>query len=183
VTYIEVTIEDIANTNEIAASVIGQSGQDVTPQGKRLLGLIRQMLTNGHSSLVDADGVGRVTRRQVREYTGWSDWQVRAHLGELVELEYVQVASGRRGKEYLYELGDQAADLWAHPAFGLTDVGELGALLDPVATPKFEAGRPNFENSGARAKTRKSNDNEALHELRVASQKVVASLDFFWDRI
>lgn len=165
--YIETTLEDIANANEIAACVLRQSGEDVTPQGRRLLGLIRQMLTNGHGSQVDADGVGRVTRRQVRENTGWSDWQVRTHLTELVELEYIHVCVGRRGKEYLYELGDGAGALGAQPAFGLTDVAELGSALGSVATPSFEAERANFEDTNARGVRRKRNGNEAVQDLRI----------------
>jgi len=48
----------------------------------------------------------RFTRRDIRAYTGWSDFQVRTHLGELEELEYVWAVTGRRGKEYVYELAE-----------------------------------------------------------------------------
>jgi len=129
ISYVEVTLADIAKVNAIAAEVLGESSQDITPQGRQLLGLIRKMLTNGHAEKVGKDGVGVVTRRLVREYTGWSDWQLRTHLAELVELEFVHVRAGRLGKEYLYELGEGADGLSAHPAFGLTDVEELKAVL------------------------------------------------------
>lgn len=36
----------------------------------------------------------RFSRRQVREYTGWSYDQVRVHLERLIELEYVLVHRG-----------------------------------------------------------------------------------------
>jgi DNA primase len=140
IVYIETTIDDIARANALAAQVLGQSNSDLTPQGRRLLGLIRRMLTNGHADQVGRDGVGSVTRRQVREYTGWNDWQVRTHLAELVALEHLHVRAGKRGKEYVYELGDDADAIQAHPAFGLTDPAALASTLDPslVGSRHFE---------------------------------------------
>ena len=132
VIYIEVTLGDIAKVNAIAGEVLGESSQDVTPQGRELLVLVRKMLQNGHAARVGKDGVGVVTRREVREYTGWSDWQLRTHLAELVELELIYVRAGRLGKEYLYELGDGAEELSAHPAFGLTDIEALRLALAHV---------------------------------------------------
>jgi hypothetical protein len=36
----------------------------------------------------------------IREHTGWTDWQIRAHIRQLEELEYLHVRMGSRGKEY-----------------------------------------------------------------------------------
>jgi hypothetical protein len=44
------------------------------------------------------------TRRMIREYTGWTDWQVKTHIKQLEELEYLYVKVGARGKEYAYAL-------------------------------------------------------------------------------
>ena len=48
------------------------------------------------------------TRREVREFTGWSQTQVKVHLDRLEELEYILSArgcgSGLRGVTCLYEL-------------------------------------------------------------------------------
>ncbi len=137
--YIEVTLEDIARANAIAKAVLAGSSQDLTPQGRQLLGLIRKMLSNGCSHAVGQDGVGVFTRRFVREYSGWSDWQVRTHLGELVELEYLHLRVGKIGKEYLYEMGDGSEVIATHPAFGLTDVAALKAVLTSPAEPAAES--------------------------------------------
>ncbi|CAB1058029.1 hypothetical protein D1BOALGB6SA_2785, partial [Olavius sp. associated proteobacterium Delta 1] len=45
----------------------------------------------------------RFNRRQIREYSGWSDFQIRTHIRQLEELEYIYSTVGRRGKEYVYE--------------------------------------------------------------------------------
>ena len=44
------------------------------------------------------------TRRQVRETMGWSDWQIKVHIKQLEELEYLHIRIGSRGKEYAYAL-------------------------------------------------------------------------------
>ena len=44
------------------------------------------------------------SRKAVRAATGWTDFQVRVHLGRLVELEYVLVHRGGRGQSFVYEL-------------------------------------------------------------------------------
>jgi hypothetical protein len=44
------------------------------------------------------------TRKDIREATGWSDWQVRTHARELEDLEYLRARAGAWGKEYVYAL-------------------------------------------------------------------------------
>jgi DNA primase len=46
----------------------------------------------------------RFNRRQIREFSGWSDFQVRTHIAQLEELEYLYATTGKKGKEYVYEL-------------------------------------------------------------------------------
>ena len=129
VRYIEAQLEDIALANTLSQDVFRQSQSDLTPQGRQLLLLIRKMLSNGGSHLVGKDGVAAFNRRRLREYTGWSDWQVRTHLGELVELELVNIRAGAFGKEYLYALGDESPLLWSQPAFALTQIEALRGTL------------------------------------------------------
>jgi hypothetical protein len=126
VEYIEATLDDIAIANRIAKQVWGSRQGDVTPQARQLFGLIRKMLINGGGN---EKGEVAFTRRTLREFTGWSDWQVRTHLGELTELEYVRVRQGKFGKEYVYELSDTHL-LESIPGFGLTDTEQLGEALD-----------------------------------------------------
>ena len=44
------------------------------------------------------------SRREIREYAGWSNSRVHRYLQELVDLEYVLVAGGRNGATYRYRL-------------------------------------------------------------------------------
>ena len=68
----------------------------------------------------------RFTRRDVREYTGWSDFQVRKHLQKLVSLEYMIVHRGGRGQTFEYELVYDGQGKDRKPfLIGLIDVKDL----------------------------------------------------------
>jgi hypothetical protein len=72
---------------------------ELSAPGRALLGKVREM--------VKEKGGGRdyrFTRRNIREYSGWSDFQVKTHIGELEDLEYLYSVTGQKGKEYVYEL-------------------------------------------------------------------------------
>jgi hypothetical protein len=46
----------------------------------------------------------RFSRRQVREFTGWGNTQLKLHLHRLEELEYLLLHRGGRGQSFVYEL-------------------------------------------------------------------------------
>jgi hypothetical protein len=66
----------------------------------------------------------RFTRRDVREATGWSDFQLHTHLTKLVSLEYVLAHRGTRGGRYVYEL--------LYNGEGHEDQPFLMGLIDPA---------------------------------------------------
>ncbi len=130
--YIEVELKDIAIANRIARDVLVHGHGGVTPQARQLFARIREMVTRGTDTKTK-DNAPAFTRRRLREFTGWSDWQVRTHLTELTELEYLTVRQGAFGKEYVYVLSDTHL-LEAVPGFGLTDVDAISAALNGHAT-------------------------------------------------
>jgi len=68
------------------------------------------------------------SRRHVREYTGWSDWQIRTHLKELTDMEYIRSRQGSWGKEYSYHLGF-SGDLDKKHYLGLTAISDIRKQL------------------------------------------------------
>jgi len=102
--YIEVTLDDVELANRLAGEVLGRSLDELPPQTRRLLGLLDRMVgeISQAQEMERSDVV--FTRRQVRAATGWRDTQLRLHLGRLVDLEYVLVHQGGRGRSFLYEL-------------------------------------------------------------------------------
>ncbi len=104
VQYVEVTLEDIEAANQLANEVLGRTLDELPPQTRRLLMLINEMVTQAckEHSINQADY--RFSRRDVRAYTGWTEFQARIHLRKLHEMEYVLVHHGGRGQSFVYEL-------------------------------------------------------------------------------
>jgi hypothetical protein len=123
VEYVEVKPNDIALANRLARQVLGRSLDELAHPTRQLLKHLVD-LTRGREA-------PRFTRPEVREKTGWTDWQVRVHLGQLLDLEYAVVASGRNGQRMTYELlfdGDPEED--GRYLAGLVDVEKLPQLVD-----------------------------------------------------
>jgi hypothetical protein len=102
---------------------------EVPPQSRKLLQMLGEMAEEAKLKNQVERRDYRFTRREVREYTGWSDFQVQVHLQKLTELEYVLVHRGGRGQSLVYELlfeGDLKNP--SEPRMmGLIDVERLGA--------------------------------------------------------
>jgi energy-coupling factor transporter ATP-binding protein EcfA2 len=104
VQYVEVTKNDIAVANELAADVLGRCLDELPPQSMRFLDLVHEMVQAECKQKAIDQADLRFTQRQIREYTGWSNYQVKIHLKKLVGLEYVLVHKGGRGQCFVYEL-------------------------------------------------------------------------------
>lgn len=102
--YIEVMKDDIRKANALALHVLGHSLDELSAPARNLLKHIHAMVKDHceKQSIKPADYV--FTRKTIRDATGWSDWQVRTHIQELTDLEYLKSRAGAWGKEYVYEL-------------------------------------------------------------------------------
>jgi DNA primase len=104
VQYIEVTLEDIDKANKIANEVLGLSLDELARPSRTLLDSIYKMIREmAKKNKIPVDELF-FTRRQIREYMGWSDWQIKTHIKQLEEMEYLYIRIGSRGKEYAYAL-------------------------------------------------------------------------------
>lgn len=126
--YIEVTREDIRAANALAAMVLGQSADELSAPARNLLGHIHALVKRECAAQGVAPAEYTFTRKTVRDGIAWSDWQVRTHIGELEELEYVRARSGAWGKEYSYQLLADPDE--SRTGFVLTDPD---SLQEPVA--------------------------------------------------
>ncbi|MDX6768955.1 MAG: hypothetical protein SF051_05440 [Elusimicrobiota bacterium] len=125
--YVEVEPDDIAEANKLFTELFGTSQDELARPSRELLRLIREMVTRQCQRLeIDATAY-RFNRRDIREHTGWSDNQIKAHIKQLEELQYLLVKQGERGKLYRYELAyDEASE--GKRFFGLTDSKKLEKL-------------------------------------------------------
>ena len=120
-TYIEVTKADIVLANRIAHEVLGRTLDELPPQTRRLLKLIHAMVLERSQKEHVKPREVRFTRRDIREFTRWSDNQLKVHCMRLVEHEYMLAHGGHHGRLLTHELMyDGAAD----------DESRLAGLID-----------------------------------------------------
>ena len=102
--YVEVALSDIEKANRLCGEVLGRTLDELSAPGRALLGVIREMVKKKAKELKLEPGELRFTRKDIRDFSGWSDFQVKTHIGELEDLEYLYSVTGKKGKEYVYEL-------------------------------------------------------------------------------
>jgi len=117
--YIEVTPGDVRTANKLAHEILGHSLDELSRPSRMLLGELEKMVrarikataaeTCQAESMGDADQGDRLhrftfSRRQVREFSGWSNYRVHTHLKELIEFEYISVESDRATNSHRYRL-------------------------------------------------------------------------------
>ncbi|MBD2812592.1 DNA primase, partial [Xenorhabdus sp. Vera] len=122
--YIEVTQDDIRLANRLAHEILGRTLDEMPPQTRKLLLLIQQMAQGmcaaGQQTLREV----RFTRRDIRDFTHWSDNQLKVHCQRLADMEYLLIHGGSRGHLLQYEL------LWDSKA---ADHAHLCGLIEPKA--------------------------------------------------
>lgn len=128
--YIEATLEDIAAANALAHEVLGRSLDELPPQTRRVLARVVELVERECRAQQMPRATYRFSRRQVREYTGLSDTQLRVHLERLTQLEYLLVHRGVRGQSFVYELlFDGPAESEAPHLSGLIDVSTIATTM------------------------------------------------------
>jgi DNA primase len=137
--YIEATREDIAQANALAHEVLGRSLDELPPQTRRVLARVIEMVTAACATQQLPRAQYRFSRREVREYTGLCDTQLRVHLERLVELEYLLVHRGMRGQSFVYEL------LFDGPA--ASEAPHLSGLIDVTTMASSRGSAPKFAGS------------------------------------
>jgi len=148
VAYIEVDKEDIRLANELATEILGHSLDELSRPATDLLQLLVKMQTKPAKDTAKEKNPGRrtpttdtaqwvhreaqlapslaFTRREIREFTGWSNARVHRYLQELIELEFVLMEHGRNGVLHRYRLAyDGQGEDGGKFLLGLKPVNEL----------------------------------------------------------
>ena len=99
--YIEVTYQDITLANRLADAVLGRSIDELSPQSRRLLWQLIELVREEMETKQLLQSEVRFTRKQIRDRYGWGQTQLKLHLDKLVEMEYVMAhKTGARLVEY-----------------------------------------------------------------------------------
>ena len=158
VEYIEATLEDIGLANQLATVVLGRSLDELPPQTRKLLDLLDGMA----GDVCQRQGIDRAdyrfSRREVRDFTGWGNTQLKLHLGRLVDMEYLLVHREPHSKRFVYELAyDRPTHDGARVMTGLLDVERLRkAERSGTNEEKSGNGRPKVGPKSAHCRGQKS---------------------------
>ena len=104
VEYIEVDAEDVNLANRLAREILGHSLDELSRPGRNLLLELEKMVLRRIADEERRTSSVSFTRREIREFTGWSNYRVHIHLKELVEFEYVGAETDRVNNTYRYRL-------------------------------------------------------------------------------
>ncbi len=128
--YVEVTLEDIDTANRLANEVLGQSLDELPRPSRTLLESVYKMVKQiADKHKIPLDQV-HFNRRQIREHIGWTDWQIKTHIKQLEQLEYLYVRMGAQGKQYSYALNYNGQGEHSGKCYlNLTPVEEIKKLL------------------------------------------------------
>jgi DNA primase catalytic core len=126
--YVEVTIDDIALANELAQGVLARGLDELAPPVRGLYDELRSLCVKRADELKCNPDDVQLSRREIREATGWSDWQVRNYCYKLVEMEYLYATVNGNGRPCVYSLA-RADEGERQTLRGLTDVSELQQRL------------------------------------------------------
>lgn len=168
--YIEVTLDDIEVANKLAHEILGRTLDELPPQTRKLLTKIQTMVRDECQRQGIEQSDYRFSRKEIRDFTGWSDGQLKIHCTRLSELEYVLVHRGGRGCSLVYELL-YTCDVDSNDAqlMGLIDTEQLkkqqyDAEKLGVKTEKLAPSQGQVRPKSERIKPAKLNGVKALHE-------------------
>jgi DNA primase catalytic core len=176
-TYVEVTLEDVALANQLAHDVLGRTLDELPPQTRRLLSLVVEMVEQRCAAQQIHRPDYRFSRREVREHTRWGDTQLKLHLARLTELEYLLVHRGGRGQSFEYELLYDGKDEAQRHLSGLIDVEALRCVYDGERSgqnaPWSGVGRPlvGLKSGGGRVAESLSNAEKSSPSEEVAPKQ------------
>jgi hypothetical protein len=100
--YLEVSRDDIALADRLAAVVLGSALDELPPQTRKLWTAIEgYVAVRAKDDKTTAQAV-RFTRRQLREALACSHTQLRLHLDRLLDMEYLVAYGGGLGRSFVY---------------------------------------------------------------------------------
>ncbi|MBP7652584.1 toprim domain-containing protein [Candidatus Dependentiae bacterium] len=106
--YINADLDDLEEANKLAEKILIHTLDELAPPSRDLLKIINEMTEkqrkNKEKEKNKNDDPISFTRREIRENSRWSDFQIRTHIKQLEDFEYIQILSGNQGKKYSYQL-------------------------------------------------------------------------------
>jgi DNA primase catalytic core len=130
--FVESTLDDVAIANQLALESFSQSLDELSSPSRKLLRLVADYASQrARAEGKDQPEAVAWTRRELREAIQWTEARLRAHLEELVRLEYLAASGGRWGKAFTYRLAISPEEIAA---------GRMAMAIKDAETLRHEAG-------------------------------------------
>ena len=104
ITCVESSIEDYAIAYRLAREILGFSLDDLKKHARDLLDKIGEMVRQESRETGQIEEEITFTRRQIREFTGWPDYQIKTYIKQLEDLEYLIVQQVKTRGQFEYRL-------------------------------------------------------------------------------
>lgn len=122
----ESTVVDYAVAYRLASDILGFSLDDLKKHARDLLDLITDLVRKTSAETGKPEAEITFTRREIREFTGWPDYQIKTYIKQLEDLEYLLIEQIRKGGQFVYRLNHPHR---RRPLKGLLTPEELAAIL------------------------------------------------------
>jgi hypothetical protein len=106
ITCIESTVDDYAIAYRVAREILGFSLDDLKKHARDLLDRIQEMVKRESRDTGQIEAEITFTRRQIREFTGWPDYQIKTYIKQLEDLEYLILQQVKTRGQFEYRLND-----------------------------------------------------------------------------
>lgn len=123
---VESTVVDYAVAYRLASDILGFSLDDLKKHARDLLDLITDLVRKTSAETGKPEAEITFTRREIREFTGWPDYQIKTYIKQLEDLEYLLIEQIRKGGQFVYRLNHPHQ---RRPLKGLLTPEELAAIL------------------------------------------------------
>jgi len=131
--YLEVLPNDIVKANKLATEIFKQTLDELSPPSRKLFEEIYKMAKEKADSDIHHF---TFSRKDIRDYAGWGHFQIKVHLRELLDLEYLTCISGAPRKRHLYQLNPVAQPATQN-ILNLSAVAETGQSGQSWDSPDF----------------------------------------------
>ena len=111
--FVEVDETDIETGNKLAVEILGKTLDELSIPARDLLDLIDKMLSGKVEKMRSSQSSSEAalfkrdltfTRRELREFSGWTNTRLHNHIKELVSMEYIIIDSGRINSIQTYKM-------------------------------------------------------------------------------
>jgi DNA primase len=96
--------QDYTKAFDLAREILGFAFDDLKKHARDLLDSIREMVKQKSKDTGQLEEDVTFTRREIREFTGWPDYQIKNHIRQLEDFEYLTIEQVRKGGQFEYRL-------------------------------------------------------------------------------